>query len=919
MASLPPLSQLAGNHGPLFDGLWETLDSRGGGHIDAAAAAAFLKKSQLREPVLHKIWEMSDAGGKGYLDKQGFFMALRLVAMCQSGKEPSVANMALSDPPPNFVGVSASSVTKNKWTIEPDDQLRYQQMFQSLQPIGGKVTGEKAKPIMMASKLPLDALGKIWNLSDINKDGQLDEHGFAVAMRLITLCQAGETLPATLPSSLLPAGRTSGVLPSSSSPLHPAPVTSMLRSQSPKPASPGGVKSSLPVEWIITPEIKAKYDTYFEGIDKNHEGIVSGEQARGLFMASNLPQNILAGIWGLCDIQKNGKLNAEQFALAMFLIAEKVRGKEVPKELTANMIPPSLRKQQTVAPPTPSAATPTTSAPTSSSVTSLLPMSTPLFSSITALSAPPTSSLSGTSTTSVTASSAFGFGDFGADSGFSSDFSAIKDLDHIANEIDSIQKEKNKLQEDIRQKQELIQQRKGEIETLQDDLEVYSKQREELEKEKAQAQSQLEQLDSERTKGEGQLSELKQKCQEEQEEIARLKSQLTQQESSKRAQGEELERLQEQLEGLRKEEREYKAKVEAATAELEKFQKANQNIQNEMSQMRQKIDSLKEEQQALSNALPLYPPVSTPGSTPGSSVVNINDVGQLSAELHVPHLGEQDAISARATAGSSSPVSSISGFSTNSHLEEGAAEDASSKEDKQRSDPFASATSSTSTDPFAAFSVAGVGDPFTSAGGAFTGKPSDLSAFDPFGPSDPFKSSAGRVSSGDDLFKTDPFSSTSSAGRTSGGSASGMTTDPFSGQDPFSSDPFAASSDSKDSGQGLWSGPSPFGLDPFGSQQPAHTPTDPFASGDPFGDDPFSPSSMATNPFPTTATTASTAKSSQQWSVPEPLPKPGPNATEDERLAWATRESEREEALRKQRKVSEDEELAKVLRDSLNH
>ena len=33
--------------------------------------------------------------------------------------------------------------------------------------------------------------------------------------------------------------------------------------------------------------------------------------------------------------------------------------------------------------------------------------------------------------------------------------------------------------------------------TLQDDLEVYSKQREELEKEKAQAQSQLEQLDSE--------------------------------------------------------------------------------------------------------------------------------------------------------------------------------------------------------------------------------------------------------------------------------------------------------------------------------------------------------------------------------------------------------------------------------------
>ena len=53
--------------------------------------------------------------------------------------------------------------------------------------------------------------------------------------------------------------------------------------------------------------------------------------------------------------------------------------------------------------------------------------------------------------------------------------------------------------------------------------------------------------------------------------------------------------------------------------------------------------------------------------------------------------------------------------------------------------------------------------------------------------------------------------------------------------------------------------------------------------------------------------------------IETPLLQPGPNATEDERLAWATRESEREEALRKQRKVNEEEELAKVLRDSLGH
>ena len=51
----------------------------------------------------------------------------------------------------------------------------------------------------------------------------------------------------------------------------------------------------------------------------------------------------------------------------------------------------------------------------------------------------------------------------------------------------------------------------------------------------------------------------------------------------------------------------------------------------------------------MNTAFTLYPPTTTPGSTPSSSVVNINDVGQLSAELHVPHLSEHDAISARAT------------------------------------------------------------------------------------------------------------------------------------------------------------------------------------------------------------------------------------------------------------------------------
>jgi len=52
---------------------------------------------------------------------QGFFLALRLVAACQSGKDPSVGSIVLADPPPRLVGIDSStlaSLTQNKWTIE---------------------------------------------------------------------------------------------------------------------------------------------------------------------------------------------------------------------------------------------------------------------------------------------------------------------------------------------------------------------------------------------------------------------------------------------------------------------------------------------------------------------------------------------------------------------------------------------------------------------------------------------------------------------------------------------------------------------------------------------------------------------------------------------------------------------------------
>lgn len=66
------------------------------------------------------------------------------------------------------------------WSIKPVDRQKYEQLFVSLQPIDGLIPGNKVRGVLMDSKLPLDTLSRIWDLSDQDKDGSLDKIEFIV-------------------------------------------------------------------------------------------------------------------------------------------------------------------------------------------------------------------------------------------------------------------------------------------------------------------------------------------------------------------------------------------------------------------------------------------------------------------------------------------------------------------------------------------------------------------------------------------------------------------------------------------------------------------------------------------------------------------------------------------------------------------
>ena len=93
-----------------------------------------------------------------------------------------------------------------EWVVSKE-RYKFDEIFESLNPIEGKITGAAAKSEMVKSRLPNSTLGKVWKLADIDKDGMLDSDEFALAMHLVNIKLDGHEIPAELPPHLVPPSK----------------------------------------------------------------------------------------------------------------------------------------------------------------------------------------------------------------------------------------------------------------------------------------------------------------------------------------------------------------------------------------------------------------------------------------------------------------------------------------------------------------------------------------------------------------------------------------------------------------------------------------------------------------------------------------------------------------------------------------
>ncbi|XP_035800912.1 epidermal growth factor receptor substrate 15-like 1 isoform X4 [Amphiprion ocellaris] len=927
MAALTSLTQLSSGNS-VYENFYRQVDPGNTGRVGPTEAALFLKKSGLPDITLGKIWDLADPDGKGYLDRQGFYIALRLVACAQSGQEVSLSSLNLTVPPPKFKDTSSPSLStttsasgESHWAVRHEEKNKFDGIFESLAPVNGLLSGEKVKPVLINSKLPLDVLGKVWDLSDIDKDGHLDKDEFAVAMHLVYRALEKEPVPALLPSALIPPSKRKKSLGSATSsvpglPASPPPPKDSLRS-TPSHGSMNSLNStgSLSpkhtlksgqhlVNWVVPVSERGRYDDIFLKTDADLDGFVSGQEVKDIFMQSGLSQNVLAHIWALADTRQIGKLTREQFALAMHLIQQKVsKGIDPPQALTADMIPPSER------------GTP---------VPSMSGYMTPVGSEMAALS-------------EMRRAILFKLWDSSSSVG-SGEFTGIKELDDISQEIAQLQstlaftqwntlREKYTLEQDIRETEEAIRHKSVEVQEMQNDLDRETTSLQELEAQKQDAQDRLEEMDQQKHKLEDMLNEVRMKCQEESQMISTLQSQIHSQESDLQCQEEELSRAKADLGRLQQEENQLEQSLAAGKIQLETIIKSLKATQDEINQARSKLSQIQDSQQEVSKSIEQYN--STLNGTHGGSMTNLADMSEGFSDREnggfpaVVRAAQEDPFKVKPSVFNSQPQEL--------HTDPFHSEDP-FKTDPFKADPFGGDPFK-ETDPFKAssedfFKKTTKMDPFS------TPDPFSKSATLPskqashFTSSDPFSSSHPKPK-GPDLFGTlDPFgsSSFSSSSNNSPGFADfshmSKPRDPFEGraswlpdyQKPvFVEDPFSRKNDTPALPPKKSVPPRP--KPPSGKTTPvsmsgtadSSKPCDPFQPfsgdvidpfqnkkglGDPFsGKDPFAPSSAS-------------------------RPDKVKLGNEAQQLEWAKRESERAERERLKRlrqQEQEDLELAIAL------
>uniref|UniRef100_A0A665V192 Intersectin 2b n=1 Tax=Echeneis naucrates TaxID=173247 RepID=A0A665V192_ECHNA len=316
-------------HDQKFDTLAPSM-----GYVSGEQARKFFLQSGLPAAVLAEIWTLADMNKDGKMDRLEFSIAMKLIKLKLQGTPlPSALPIIMKQPPvpiPNL-NKPTSSMTNPAYGIGSVPNM----------PMMPGANLAMLTPISMATPLaPMTGLTPLVPTAT----------GLSP---LITSTPARPMMP-TMGNTALPNGSMGILQPISAGALASGLPRSASTYSSPlglsatsagmnKASSLLDLGSTLPPDWAVPHASRLKYRQQFNSLDKQMTGYLTGQQVRGAMATTMLTQTQLASIWNLADTDKDGKLKADEFILAMHLVDMAKSGQPLPLSLPTELMPPSQR------------------------------------------------------------------------------------------------------------------------------------------------------------------------------------------------------------------------------------------------------------------------------------------------------------------------------------------------------------------------------------------------------------------------------------------------------------------------------------------------------------------------------------------------------------------------------------------------